>query len=93
MKNASTELATIGVIALFALAAAVPASADPGRYHWRHYSYDHRRDQSHDYLRHHRNRPKIVFGIRPDRHFGLRRDRYFGVGPGSYECYGYDCNW
>jgi hypothetical protein len=20
-------------------------------------------------------------------------DRYFGVGPGSYECFGYDCNW
>ena len=20
-------------------------------------------------------------------------DRYFGVGPGAYECFGYDCNW
>jgi hypothetical protein len=27
------------------------------------------------------------------RYFGADRDRYFGVGPGSYECYGYDCNW
>jgi hypothetical protein len=25
-------------------------------------------------------------------HFG-DPDRYFGVGPGSYECFGYDCNW
>jgi hypothetical protein len=27
------------------------------------------------------------------RYFGDDPDRYFGVGPGSYECYGYDCNW
>lgn len=27
------------------------------------------------------------------RYFGADPDRYFGVGPGSYECYGYDCNW
>jgi hypothetical protein len=26
-------------------------------------------------------------------YFGADPDRYFGVGPGSYECYGYDCNW
>jgi hypothetical protein len=30
---------------------------------------------------------------RPYRRFGVDSGRYFGVGPGSYECYGYDCNW
>jgi hypothetical protein len=30
---------------------------------------------------------------RPYRRFGGDPGRYFGVGPGSYECYGYDCNW
>jgi hypothetical protein len=26
-------------------------------------------------------------------YFGADPGRYFGVGPGSYECYGFDCNW
>ena len=26
-------------------------------------------------------------------YFGADPDRYFGVGPGSYECIGYDCTW
>jgi hypothetical protein len=26
-------------------------------------------------------------------YFGTDPGRYFGVGSGSYECYGYDCNW
>jgi hypothetical protein len=26
-------------------------------------------------------------------YFGADPGRYFGVGPGAYECYGYDCNW
>ena len=30
---------------------------------------------------------------RPYQRFGLEPGRYFGVGPGAYECYGYDCNW
>lgn len=34
------------------------------------------------------------YRYRPNyRYFGASPDRYFGVGPGSYECYGYDCNW
>jgi hypothetical protein len=27
------------------------------------------------------------------RPFVVRPGRYFGVGPGAYECYGYDCDW
>ena len=27
------------------------------------------------------------------RYSGADPDRYFGIGPGSYECFGYDCNW
>lgn len=30
---------------------------------------------------------------RPYRRFDIEPGRYFGVGPGAYECYGYDCNW
>ena len=43
--------------------------------------------------------PKSQYAARPHRsgrlyrYFGADPDRYFGVGPGSYECYGYDCNW
>jgi hypothetical protein len=43
--------------------------------------------------------PKSQYAIRPHRsgriyqYFGADPDRYFGVGPGAYECVGYDCNW
>ena len=43
--------------------------------------------------------PKSQYATRPHRsgrlyhYFGADPDRYFGVGPGSYECFGYDCNW
>jgi hypothetical protein len=43
--------------------------------------------------------PKSQDATRPHRsrrlyqYFGADPDRYFGVGPGSYECFGYDCNW
>ena len=34
------------------------------------------------------------YHYRPNyRYFGADPDRYFGIGPGSYECFGYDCNW
>ena len=40
------------------------------------------------------------FGAGQRRYFGLERGYFgvdpgvgFGVGPNSYECYGYDCNW
>ena len=95
MKKASTYLAAVGGITLFAIASVMPASADSRRYHggghWRH-----------------RSGPDIIigdgrrryFGVGPGRYlgqgrryFGVEPGRYFGVGPGSYECYGYDCNW
>ena len=43
--------------------------------------------------------PKSQDATRPHRsgrlyqYFGADPDRYFGVGPGAYECFGYDCNW
>ena len=43
--------------------------------------------------------PKSQDATRPHRsgrlyqYFGADPDRYFGVGPGAYECVGYDCNW
>ena len=36
--------------------------------------------------------PRRYFG-QGRRYFGVEPDRYFGVGPGSYECFGYDCDW
>jgi len=34
------------------------------------------------------------YHYRPNyRYFGADPDRYFGIGPGSYECFGFDCNW
>jgi hypothetical protein len=85
MKKASAYLAAIGGITLFAVASVVPASADPWGYHRK--------------ARHHGGRD-IIFEVKPRRHlnegrhyFGDDPGRYFGVGPGSYECYGYDCTW
>jgi hypothetical protein len=88
MKKTSTYLAAIGGITLFAVASVVPAAADPSGYHGNaHWS------------RHHDGRD-VIFGVKPRRHlnegrqyFGDDPGRYFGVGPGSYECYGYDCTW
>jgi hypothetical protein len=43
--------------------------------------------------------PKSQNAARPLRsgrlyqYFGADPDRYFGVGPGAYECIGYDCTW
>ena len=49
----------------------------------------------------HATRPRSheTFATRPShyrpnyRYFGADPDRYFGIGPGSYECFGFDCNW
>jgi hypothetical protein len=43
----------------------------------------HHWHHSRHYVHHHRG-PNLNFGD---------PDRYFGVDPGSYECFGYDCNW
>ena len=40
--------------------------------------------------RHHHGTPQITG---TGHYFGADPDRYFGIGPGSYECFGYDCNW
>ena len=46
-----------------------------------------------------RSRSHETFATRPYhyrpnyRYFGADPDRYFGIGPGSYECFGFDCNW
>lgn len=92
MKNVGPKLAAVGGIALFALASAAPALADLQRHHSRHQWHDHKPHQWQDRWRH-RNRPRIGSDRRRYRYFGAEPDRYFGVGPGSYECYGFDCNW
>ena len=87
MKKASAALAAIGGITLIAIASMSPAEAGTKRQkadrHWRQAG------------------PEIVVkegvrgrsgkGQRP--YFGADPGRGFGVGPNSYECFGYDCNW
>jgi hypothetical protein len=43
--------------------------------------------------RHHHGATRITIRQASGRYFGADPDRYFGIGPGSYECFGYDCNW
>jgi len=72
----------------------VPASADARRYH----AGPHWRQGGPDVIVGDGLRRRLGDGQR--RYFGQRR-RYFGVepgldfgvGPNSYECHGYDCNW
>lgn len=92
MKTVGPKLAAFGGIALFVLASAAPAFADPGRQHSRSQWHDEKRHQSQE-RRRDRKRSRIDSGASHYRYFGADPDRYFGVGPGSYECYGYDCNW
>jgi hypothetical protein len=94
MKNATAYLAALAAIALIVIASLSPASAGAKKHHadphWR------------------KGGPDIVvkdgrprrFGAGQRRYFGLERGYFgvdpgvgFGVGPNSYECYGYDCNW
>ena len=94
MKKASAHLAALGGIALIAIASVSPAWAGAKRYH----ADSHWRKGGPDIIVKDGLRRRIGGG--PLRYFGLERryfgvdpGRGFGVGPNSYECYGYDCNW
>jgi hypothetical protein len=65
-------------LALFTQSAFAGKNAPPAH---RHYAHRHHHGTSHI----------TVTGT--GRYFGADPDRYFGIGPGSYECFGYDCNW
>ena len=90
MKKTSAHLAALGGIALIAIASVSPAEAGAKRCHadshWRKGGPD---IVVKDGLR---RRPLRSFGLER-RYFGVDPGRGFGVGPNSYECYGYDCNW
>jgi hypothetical protein len=92
MRNASMRPVALGGLALLVLVLTTPASADPGRHHWQPYWDDHKPNRAQKDRRH-RSREEIFSGNRHYRYFGDDPDRYFGVGPGSYECFGYDCTW
>lgn len=92
MKDVSLKLAVFGGIALLALVLATPAPAEPGRQHSRQQWQDEKRQQSKE-RRRHRKRARTDSSGQHYRYFGADPDRYFGIGPGSYDCYGYDCNW
>ncbi len=92
MRNALTQLVVMGGLAVFVVALVTPTSADPGRHHWRPTWDDHKPHQAQRNQRQ-QKRAKTLFGSRHYRYFGDDPDRYFGVGPGSYECFGYDCIW
>jgi hypothetical protein len=94
MKKASAYLAALAGIVLIAIAAVSPASAGSKRHH----ADPHWRQSGPDIIVKD-GRPRRIGGGQR-RYFGLERGyfgvdpgRGFGVGPNSYECYGYDCNW
>jgi hypothetical protein len=94
MKNASAYLVALAGITLIAIASVSPGSAGAKRYqadaHWRQGGPD-------IIVKDGRTRrlgggQRRYFGLER-RYFGVDPGRGFGVGPNSYECYGYDCNW
>jgi hypothetical protein len=93
VKKASAHLAALG-ITLIAIASVSPASAGAKRNH----ADSHWRQGGPEIVVKDGIRRRIGGGQR--RYFRLERGyfgadpgRGFGVGPNSYECYGYDCNW
>jgi hypothetical protein len=90
MKKASAHLAALAGIALIAIAAVSPASAGAKKHRadaqWRQGNTD---------IVVKDGRPRRLGGgqRRYFRYFGVDPGVGFGVGPNSYECYGYDCNW
>jgi hypothetical protein len=94
MKKASVYPAVLAGIALIAIAAVSPASAGAKR----HYADSQWRQGGPDIIVKN-GRPRRLgagqcrnFGLE-HRYFGIDPGVGFGVGPNSYECYGYDCNW
>jgi hypothetical protein len=82
----AAALAASGALALTLAAAAAPppAEAKSWRKQWR-------QQQAAKSVPQHRRKH---FGWRLDpRLYHWQPRGYFGVGPGSYECFGYDCNW
>ncbi len=92
MNTLAPTFAVFGLIALFAVSLAAPALADPGSQSSRYESRDGKRAQLQK-RRRDRKRQRIDSSPAHYDYFGADPDRYFGVGPGSYDCYGYDCNW
>src|SRR5262245_19246511 len=95
MRKASARLvAALAGIALIAIASASPASAESRRHrpdsHWRHGAPD---VVVSDEVRRRLGGGQRRYLGQSRRYFGADPDRSFGVGPGSYECYGFDCNW
>jgi hypothetical protein len=92
MKKANIALAAVCGIALLAIASLSPAAAGAKRYH----ADSHWRKGAPDIVVKDGRARRLGGGQR--RYFGLERfgadpGRGFGVGPDSYECFGYDCNW
>jgi hypothetical protein len=79
-------LAASGALALTlaAAAAAPPAEAESAREQWQ-------KQEAAKSLRHKR-RKSLFWRLDPKLYHWQPRG-HFGVGPGSYECFGYDCNW
>jgi hypothetical protein len=82
---AATLAASAALALLLAVSAAPPsAEAKSWREQWR------QQEAAKSVPQHRRKR----FGWRLDpRLYHWQPRGHFGVGPGSYECFGYDCNW
>jgi hypothetical protein len=93
MKKTSAHLATIAGIVLIAIASSPPAQAGTKRQHadsqWRQGGPD---IVVKDGVRRRSGGERRSIG-QERRYFLGDPGRNFGVGPDSYECFGYDCNW
>jgi len=92
MKTIGLTFAVFGFVVLFSFTLAAPALTESGGQSSQYTSHDKKRHQAQK-RRHRRKRQRIDSSPAHYDYFGADPDRYFGIGPGSYDCYGYDCNW
>jgi hypothetical protein len=82
----SAALAAAGALALLLVASAAPPSAEAKS--WRE---EWRKQEAAKSVR--QPRRKGLFWRLDPKLYHWQPRGHFGVGPGSYECIGYDCNW
>ncbi len=80
----AAALAASGALALLLVASAAPPSAEAK-------SWRERQQASAKAVR--QPRRKGLFWRLDPKLYHWQPRGHFGVGPGSYECFGYDCNW
>ena len=91
MSIANTWLAAAGGAAILVTGLMVSTPADAKRYRLSTGDVAASQDQTHDRPR--RKRSKVIIDTRRNGNYAMPPWANFGVGPNSYSCVGYDCNW